>query len=274
VLRHPVPAYVIHYDAPDWCASTVNSLMRSRGIDVEVTVVNNGGSPLHLPPQVPIVETGRNLGYTGAANVALRSWFSGGSEFGIVACHDVDVAEDALATMLAALRAHPEFGILAPTLTDGRKEGLSTDDVVERDWAAGTLLLFRRVCIESIGMFDERFGSYVEDVELGHRARAAGWKVGVAPRAKATQHGASSPLAQSMTAANYILLKVFSSKGWRRQAARSRLLYMCGRAAIEGASWHDSERRRSARGALRVRTRALRASFRPDPPSFKDMVRH
>ncbi len=35
----------------------------------------------------------------------------------------------------------------------------------------------RRQCIKEIGLFDELLGSYLEDVELGYYARAAGWDV-------------------------------------------------------------------------------------------------
>ena len=43
----------------------------------------------------------------------------------------------------------------------------------------GTLLLARRGCLEDIGLFDERYFAYCEEADLGLRATAAGWEVGV-----------------------------------------------------------------------------------------------
>src|SRR5690606_41056951 len=43
----------------------------------------------------------------------------------------------------------------------------------------GTLMLARRECLESVGLFDERYFAYCEEAELAIRAKLAGWQVGV-----------------------------------------------------------------------------------------------
>src|SRR5262249_752647 len=50
---------------------------------------------------------------------------------------------------------------------------------------SGACLLVRRSCLESLGGLDERFFLYFEDVDLGLRARAAGWRVRLVPDARA-----------------------------------------------------------------------------------------
>jgi GT2 family glycosyltransferase len=50
---------------------------------------------------------------------------------------------------------------------------------------SGACLLLRRSCLESLGGLDERFFLYFEDVDLGLRARAAGWRVRLVPDARA-----------------------------------------------------------------------------------------
>jgi N-acetylglucosaminyl-diphospho-decaprenol L-rhamnosyltransferase len=47
------------------------------------------------------------------------------------------------------------------------------------DYPHGTLLLARRECLEDIGLFDERYFAYCEEVDLGLRAARAGWRVGL-----------------------------------------------------------------------------------------------
>jgi N-acetylglucosaminyl-diphospho-decaprenol L-rhamnosyltransferase len=53
------------------------------------------------------------------------------------------------------------------------------------DALSGACLLVRRSCFESLGGLDERFFLYFEDVDLGLRARAAGWRVRLVPDARA-----------------------------------------------------------------------------------------
>lgn len=49
--------------------------------------------------------------------------------------------------------------------------------VAEIDWVSGAALVMRRELIDDIGILDERFYMYCEDMDLGYRARQNGWKV-------------------------------------------------------------------------------------------------
>jgi len=53
----------------------------------------------------------------------------------------------------------------------------------EVDWIAGMFMLFRREVYEGLGGFDERYFLYYEDVDICCRARLAGWRVRMEPRA-------------------------------------------------------------------------------------------
>ncbi len=56
------------------------------------------------------------------------------------------------------------------------------------DWATGCCLLVRRRCWEDLGGLDPAFFLYYEDVDLCHRARAAGWSVRHEPRLWVVHH--------------------------------------------------------------------------------------
>ena len=47
-------------------------------------------------------------------------------------------------------------------------------------------------CVDAVGAFDERFGSYAEDIDYGLRARDHGWEVLVLTTARAWGLGSSS----------------------------------------------------------------------------------
>jgi GT2 family glycosyltransferase len=49
----------------------------------------------------------------------------------------------------------------------------------EVDYCHGTLAVFRRRCLQEIGLFDEGYFAYGDETEIGIRARRQGWKVGL-----------------------------------------------------------------------------------------------
>ena len=165
-----LPVYLIHWNAPDWCASAVRSIQRSE-IPVAVTVIDNGGARLDVAARV--LRQPQNRGFTGGANAALRDWLAGDEPWAVIGSHDLHVEPDTFAKMLAAGDA--DVGIIGPSLTIGSEGGRTSDGEVE--WLSGTCLMIRRECAEQVGYFDETFRSYVEDVDYGIRARAAGWRL-------------------------------------------------------------------------------------------------
>jgi len=58
------------------------------------------------------------------------------------------------------------------------------DETWPCDWLSGCFLMIRREAIEQVGHFDEGYGKYFEDVDMGLRMARAGWQV--------MYHGATS----------------------------------------------------------------------------------
>lgn len=211
--------YLPHWHAPGWCRSSADSILASRGVDVHLTVINNGGE-LNLPGEVDVVTMAENVGFSGAANVGLRQWLSSIGEWCVVGAHDLQVHPDTLAALVALASRQEDVGILGPMLTypsGGRIGGEKTgrrDGVLDATWISGGCMLLRRACIEEIGVFDERLSSYCEDIDLSYRARAAGWRVGIATDITAEGLGAAHPgRAAVLIEANWVLVRK-KHAGW------------------------------------------------------------
>ena len=56
------------------------------------------------------------------------------------------------------------------------------------DWVMGAALVFRREALEQVGLFDEEFFLYSEEVDLQFRLRQAGWDVHYFPEATVVHH--------------------------------------------------------------------------------------
>lgn len=182
----------------------------------------------------------RNLGFAAGNNPAIRL---AKGRYVVLLNPDTRVRHGALQKMVAWLDAHPEVGVAGPKLLnpDGsvqasvRRDPGTLDQAMillklhrlargapplrryfaddfryneeaEVEQVMGAAFFVRREVFEKIGLLDERFFIWFEEVDFCKRARQAGWKVAYVPSAEVVHHGGAS-FAQAMTLAKQ---KLFS----------------------------------------------------------------
>ncbi len=157
-------------------------------------MIDNSGTGLARAagPRVRVIANLENVGFGAAVNQAYRS-----SQSPYVAVlNDDAVAEPRwLEKLLEDATAHPKAGMFASQVrmgatldstgmliaSDGsskqRGHGVSTQTAFagEAIFPSGSAALYRREMLDETGAFDESFFLYCEDVDLGLRARWAGW---------------------------------------------------------------------------------------------------
>jgi N-acetylglucosaminyl-diphospho-decaprenol L-rhamnosyltransferase len=194
----PVTVVIVHWNQPERCVRTGRAFMGQEGVDAHLIVVDNGSAPAAASevaaglPAAELVRVGRNAGFGAAANVGVRRWLDGGAgEWVVVAPHDALPEPHCLRRLLDAVAERPraglasaEFGEPGKPVIDRYFGGILVDRQLDEGWEDaghphGTLLLARRGCLDDIGLFDERYFAYCEEADLGLRASAAGWEVGV-----------------------------------------------------------------------------------------------
>ncbi len=244
-----IPVCLVHWNAPEWLASSIESIAASRGCRPAVFVVDNSLDldPEDLPDGVQLIRPTGNLGYSGGANLGLAEMLKAqpAQSHLVIASHDAHVEPDTLRSLRDTAVANPSLGVVAPALTrpaisfgglwDGRRATMITDP--ERahtaDWASGTLLMLSAECMTDIGGFDDAFSSYCEDVDLCLRAADHGWGVTVKPDATAWGLGSASDSVASTISVNTSRLRI-------------------KRDGTAGLSHVMSERSRSLAGAVSV----------------------
>jgi GT2 family glycosyltransferase len=164
--------------------------------------------------------------------------FAGGVEAGLaVACgewvalvnDDCAVEQDALCELLEAGTRDARIGSVAAQIRFASRPetinsaGIEVDelgvarerrvgepaaacetDPVDVFGASAALALYRRTMLDEVGGLDSSFFAYLEDADLAWRARAAGWRCVLAPRAVAYHH--HSPALGHGSAAKYLLV--------------------------------------------------------------------
>jgi GT2 family glycosyltransferase len=184
--------------AGDALAECLRSLESQTWTDFEVVVVDNSGAQKALVcgTRVRLIANSRNVGFGAAVNQAFDS-----SQAPYLATLNDDAAAHPqwLEALLKDAEAHPRAGMFAsqvrmadtPKLdsagmliaADGsskqRGHGQELEAFsgnVDALFPSGSAALYRREMLEQTGAFDESFFLYCEDVDLGLRARWAGWE--------------------------------------------------------------------------------------------------
>lgn len=249
---------------------------------IEVLLVDNGstdGSQSLVSeqyPEVRLLALERNLGLTGGNNAGFRA---AQGEILISLNNDTEADPRFVESLTEALLEHPEAGLAAAKmlLFDRRDTIHSAGDGYGRDgipfnrgvwqrdegqfdepgWifgGCGGAVAYRRAMLDEVGLFDETFFMYCEDVDLNWRAQLAGWRCWYTPQAvvyhklSATGGGA---IASYYTGRNtlWVIAKNYPGallrRYWRRVMAAQR--------AIAGdalRSWRGEAARARLRGQI------------------------
>jgi N-acetylglucosaminyl-diphospho-decaprenol L-rhamnosyltransferase len=125
----------------------------------------------------------------------------------------------------------------------------------EPAWVSGSCLMARRRTLDSVGLFDEDFFLYEEDVDLCVRAAAAGWRIVFTPAAEAVHHAGAS-MAGGEAGIEYHRSHL---RFYERHHGRPLALALRGALAARGAlGWltaRGTDRRRSAARLVRLALR-------------------
>jgi GT2 family glycosyltransferase len=186
------------------------------------------------------IDPGDNLGFGGGVNVGLRRLLGGPGRDVLLLNPDAAVTTDDLDTLAGYLHApeNERVGAVAPRLEsgDGREQrvvwpfpsparawveafGLGRMPA-RRTFVIGAVLLLKWEALCRVGLFDERFFLYAEEVDWQRRAVALGWRSAVCNEVFASHIGAGTsddPLRREVLfhAAHEIYIrKWYGRTGW------------------------------------------------------------
>jgi GT2 family glycosyltransferase len=211
---------IVNYNGRGHLAGLLDSLAKHPpSTPHEIVVVDNASTDgsatlVSASPGVRLVQLPMNVGFSAGNNAGIRATTG---ELILLLNSDTLVAAGVLDALVERLDAHPRAAVAGPRLVDahgdpelsfgrmmspltevGQKTLVSlhargfppVTRWVERstssehfvDWVSGACLLVRRSVAEQVGLLDERFFLYTEDVDFCASVRAAGWQVLFTPR--------------------------------------------------------------------------------------------
>jgi N-acetylglucosaminyl-diphospho-decaprenol L-rhamnosyltransferase len=226
MARPDVSVVVVTWNAAPWVERSLASV---RGH--ECIVVDHGSTDGTVElvrerfPDVRVLEQ-ENRGMGAGNNTGMRA--ADGRYFFLLNS-DAWVLGDGLDRLVAFADTHPEAAVVGPKLLneDGTLQrsvraeptlwrlateflfirklaprsrllnplyagGFAHDEVREADWLYGPALLVRRDAVDAVGLFDESFFMFSEEVDWLTRFRRAGWKIFFFPDAEVVHVGGAS----------------------------------------------------------------------------------
>jgi len=247
-----VSVIIVNYNGGDITLKSIVSVLNSDYPNLEVIVVDNGSTDGSVEkveklgsPQVKVIKLGRNTGFSFANNVGARA-ARGPLLFFLN--NDAFVERSTISTLVEMYKALAERGIrvgaLQPKLVtvnglyyDGAGDYidyfghpfiLGHGDVNRGQYdclreifsARGAALMMHRDLFLAVGGFDEGFFMGLEDVDLGWRLRALGYRNFYVPQAVVYHIGGYSVKRSGCTSAVFRNLLALLAKNARGKAHR------------------------------------------------------
>ena len=188
--------------------------------DFDIIVVDNGSTDDSLDyihtnfPEVKVIALDKNYGFSAAVNRGIES---GCREWVLLLNNDIEMAPACLDSLAQQIDSNSEVRMYAlkmlsfanRTMLDGAGDGVLRGGVGYRfgtlepdsDYyslrrevfgACGGAALYNRVLFDELGLFDEEFFAYLEDVDFNLRAVRAGYTCWYVPEAVVYHMGSAT----------------------------------------------------------------------------------
>lgn len=205
---------------PNWNGASdlpaaVDAVLAQSHTNLTLVVVDNGStddsrkiiqSYEQQDRRVRHIYNDKNYGYTGGMNPGLQLAIDEGAGYVAGCNNDAKPHKDWLKHLVAFLEKHPSYGAAACKLlhTDGKTidstadqytiwgipfprgrgepAGTQYDRQTDIFGASGGATLYRVDMLRQIGLFDQDFFAYYEDIDLSFRSQLAGWKIAYVPQ--------------------------------------------------------------------------------------------
>lgn len=220
-----VACILVNWNNPGDTIACLESLQAQTMAELAVFVVDNGSSDDSVdrvgkylqrrdsenPVRMVLVEAGANLGFSAGNNVGIRAAARLCPEFFWLLNNDTTAPPNTLAKLLATAQANGKAGIVGSVLLYAHDPArvqawggghvkpsiayathyTAPREMGRDDYVTFASVLLRKEVLQQVGLLDERFFMYYEDVEFCLRAQRAGWGLAVAETAILHKEGGS-----------------------------------------------------------------------------------
>lgn len=206
---------VLNFNGAHLLPACLDSLAKQTNADIETLVVDNASSDgsaalvAEKYPSVRFLALDKNYGFSGANNVALRDALARGFDFALLLNNDTFAAPDMVSEMISTMERDSAIAVVSPKIFFAHKPDMLwyagggfnfwTGGTRHRGWkqvdhgqfdhrlaitqATGCAMMVRCSAMREVGLLDEQFWAYAEDVDWSLRFSEHGYLLRFAPKA-------------------------------------------------------------------------------------------
>jgi GT2 family glycosyltransferase len=211
----------VNYNQTDYTCALLKSIQKANLRDVEVWVVDNASfddpeiALKAVYPHMHYIRSDINLGFAGGNNLAVRQ---ATGDYLFFINNDAEITPGCLEQLIAFLQSHPKAGVVSPLICyyPEAQTALPKPDLIQyagmtqvhpitarnktigshepdqgqypmpmpTAYAHGAAMLLPRSVIDHVGLMNEDFFLYYEELDWCERIRKAGYEVWVEPRVR------------------------------------------------------------------------------------------
>jgi GT2 family glycosyltransferase len=241
-------AIVLNWQQAGITLECVEALRAMQAPGLDILVIDNGSADdsaaIFKENQIDfrLLALPENLGFAAGINKGLQMALDEGYDYALMVNNDAFAAPDMMAELLA--EAAPDIGLLSPKIyyeseperiwfANGVRQSLTLDlrdtgqgeldgpqwkDSRDVDYLLGTCLLVNLPAVRQVGLLDERFFFYFEDLDWSLRLRQAGFRLRLAAKAHLLHRVAYSTGGEEDSPLRRYHLAHSSVIFWRRHA--------------------------------------------------------
>lgn len=199
-MKNEITVIIPNYNGIKFLPACIEALQKQTVRDFDILVVDNGssdGSREWLSAnQIPTLFLKENVGFAGGVNAGIHA---ANTEYLILLNNDTEVFADYVEKLREAIRRSDKIFSVSPMMIQYHQRNLIDDagdgfcilgwayqigvgEPVEKYQdsrkifsACAGAAIYRKKILDRIGVFDEKHFAYLEDIDLGYRARLAGY---------------------------------------------------------------------------------------------------
>lgn len=203
---------VLNYNGKKTILDCINSIYDSTYSNFEVVIVDNNSTDGSFELikktffKANIIRNSKNIGFAAGNNIGIRFALEKFADYIFLLNNDATIESDMLSLLMNEMRKNSSASIISPLILKEKRGAVwfaggrilwskmraahldtpkNKSLSYQIEYASGCAMLIKNTVFKKIGLFDENFFLYYEDVDFSLRAKRAGFGIFLLPNAYA-----------------------------------------------------------------------------------------
>ena len=218
IQNNKIAIIIVNWKQYELTKSCLSTLKSSKFNDFQIILIDNESNQKELNDlknqfdQVKTFTSEKNLGFTGANNIGINYAIKNQFEYVMLLNNDTEIDKNFINPLLKAFQKYNKLGAVQPVIMNfyqnkkvwnaggnlnkffGYTSVIKKPKYINRkiDWITGCCILIKTEVIKKVGLLDENFFAYYEDVDWSIRIKKAGYDLAVVKSSLIYHHGSKA----------------------------------------------------------------------------------